>query len=819
MEGHFIPSGFSKINNSSEDALVAFDSLQGTRLAVSFLDDGIAKVTHKRLGETKPQFSSICSNELNESSFAVGPSSRFSFPRPDVQMTDRGFSASTKELTLNVKLTSEGDIALSWSSQSTPFLRDLDFRAYPMARRSAAHYICRNPTDLYFGMTERSSPLLLNGRRFRLEGRDSLGYDVERTDPLYKSVPFTITVDARTGFAFGLYYHSYASGVMDLGCEIDALVGPFRYVQLDSTDLEFYLFAGPTIEGVVEKFAKLTGMPSLPPKYSLGYLASAMGYAEAENAQEQIARFPELCRQHDIPCDLLHLSSGYTVDPTTGARNVFTWNSGRFPNARKLFSDLRKEGIRVAANIKPWLLKMHPNYDELAQARGFVWNPVTDSPSITRLWSAGEGATATGSYFDFLSPGGRTFWDKGITDLLNAGIEGIWIDNNEYSIEDDLHTFNPASGAVTVGAAGRGIQTLHMALVSRAAMLRKDPSKRPFLLTRAASACMHGICAQSWSGDNLTSWNSLRGSVAIGLNAGLSLWSNYGHDIGGFVGPVPEPELLARWVQLCCLQPRFCIHSWKVKENVITEPWMHLEVLSIIRSAIHFRYLMVPYLYQLLHEAHATGHPFFRPLIYHYPTEPALQTEHSSFLVGRDLLHAPILDQTRTARNVFLPLERGGWFDFWTGRHFSQSGAISVDVPMEQHGALFARGGSLIPMLTKVPKYIGHPDGENGERRILCFPFPVGQEELCESLFTEDDGESLALDERFVIRVWMRNKGEKQLEVGAEIVKGAKTWKLPVKTIWFVLPQGDQRKLVTSGGDNETRSLADGRMEVAIKIE
>jgi alpha-glucosidase len=114
-----------------------------------------------------------------------------------------------------------------------------------------------------------------------------------------------------------------------------------------------------------------------------------MGYAEADNAQELIEKFVDDCNYHNIPCDLLHLSSGYTVDAQTGDRNVFTWNHNRFPNPSKMFEKLRENGIKTVANVKPWLLTQHPNYKELADRKGFVCN--NTSPSITRLWSSSAG--------------------------------------------------------------------------------------------------------------------------------------------------------------------------------------------------------------------------------------------------------------------------------------------------------------------------------------------------------------------------------------------------------------------------------------------
>ena len=129
------------------------------------------------------------------------------------------------------------------------------------------------------------------------------------------------------------------------------------------------------------------------------------------------------------------------------------------------------------------------------------------------------------------------------------GIEGIWNDNNEFSIPDDLH----ALAKSRVGHLGRAYLTVEMASASYEAMTEhssfNDHRKVPFLITRAGAPGSHCFAAQTWSGDNYTSWHTLKHNIPMGLNAGLCLMSGYGHDIGGFAGPVPDAELLLRWIQ------------------------------------------------------------------------------------------------------------------------------------------------------------------------------------------------------------------------------------------------------------------------------
>jgi alpha-glucosidase len=223
-----------------------------------------------------------------------------------------------------------------------------------------------------------------------------------------------------------------------------------------------------------------------------------MGYAEAENAQELIEGFAEECKKNHIPCDLLHFSSGYTVDPFNGARNVFTWNNGRFPNPSKMFKKLRQAGIKTVANVKPWLLSRHPSYAKVAAERGFVWDDTI--PSTTRLWSAGAGSTATGSYIDFSSPAGRKFWKEGVKALLDVGVDGIWNDNNEFSLHDDEHTFDLNGKPLTVGQVGRAYQTVLMASASYEAMVESRPTSRPFLITRSCAPGGQKYASQTWSG-------------------------------------------------------------------------------------------------------------------------------------------------------------------------------------------------------------------------------------------------------------------------------------------------------------------------------
>ncbi|KAI8905929.1 glycosyl hydrolases family 31-domain-containing protein [Gorgonomyces haynaldii] len=699
--------------------------------------------------------------------------------KPTVQETEDGWTIATVVCELKISLDGFG-VQLFYKNQL--LFGDLLNRAYEYDTDHVHHYRQHNQDMIYLGLGERASPLQLNRRRFRMQCLDSMGYDPERTDPLYKHVPFHLVLNRETKDCIGLFYNTRADGIFDFGCEVDALWGDYTVVKTQSKVLDYYLFLGPSVQSVIQTFAHLTSLPAMVPKYSLGYLASAMGYAEAENAQELIEAFPQELIKHRIPCDLLHLSSGYTVDPQTGARNIFTWNHKRFPDPKRMFRTLKDNGVRTVANVKPWLLCKHPQYQRVQEMNGFVKNG--DRPSETRLWSAGPGASASGSYLDFTSHGGRLFWKQGIKDLLDVGIDGVWNDNNEMSIQDDDHTIDMSDNPQPIGLVGRPLLTLEMAKASHEAMIEHSPSTRPYLITRSSCVGAQAFACQTWSGDNRSTWQSLKHNIPMGLMAGLSLMPHYGHDVGGFYGPRPEPELFVRWVQNGIFHPRFCIHSWKTEG--ITTPWMYPEYVHIIRDAIQWRYKLIPYLYCLAFESASNGAPIIRPLLYDFQHDPQTFDKSFEFMLGPWLLVASVVEQA-SSRTLYLP-NGTKWFDFWQKKWYDGGKSVVVQVPLEQHGALFLKSGAILPINPKAQRSTLLDIDD--QRTVLLYP--DANTGVSSFTVTDDDGVSLN-SMKWQLEITMTWNTTTVTIVCDKLESG---YEPKYRNLVFILPDGDERLLV-----------------------
>ena len=793
-----VPNKFSLIDSAAHPLI--FLGERDERLQISVLNDDLIRVEHYPDG--KPR--------LNRTWTIVGKDgdvpregrrrddlSPFPLPRFQTAQAENLLRVKTRELQVEIAL---DDFAISWSdANGRAFAADLPHRTYTYDRASKSiyHYMKHRADEHYYGFGERSGELDKSGRRMRMLNLDALGYSACTSDPLYKHIPFYITFIPELQIAYGLFYDNLSTTTFEMGGEFDNYYPRYRYYQADDGDLDYYFIYGPSIEQVVEKFSALTGRMQLPPRWSLGYMGSTMTYTDAPDAQEQLKKFVELCNTHRIPCDLFHLSSGYTLDEN-GRRNVFTWNRNRVPDPKAMVENFSDAGIHLAPNIKPALLTTHPRYNEVAQFGGFVKSADNNAPQKSMFWGGDA------SYLDFTNPKTFDWWKRNVREqLLEYGITATWNDNNEFEIWDDDVRCDGFGESFNIGMA-RPLQTMLMVRASHEAQREFRPNERPFLLTRSACPGMQRY-TQTWSGDNATSWETLKYNIPMGLGLSLSGMPNTGHDVGGFTGYKPSPELFVRWVQNGIFHPRFTIHSWHLDETV-NEPWMYPEVLPIIRECIEFRYRLIPYLYSLFFEAAQTGHPIIRPLVYEFPNDERCRTESFDFMLGTNLLVASVFEEGARTRRVYLPAG-ADWYDFYTGTYYQGGQEIVVDAPLERI-PLFARAGGILPM-GKVMKHVG---AESDDVRQV-YVFPHANNGRGEFMLVEDDGVTMNYKNKEYTQVCLQITAESNsLELSAQ-VRGK--FALPYSHIEFILPREEMRSLQSH---NTSWKDANGQRHLQIEI-
>ncbi len=602
----------------------------------------------------------------------------FSQPPYELHTAEPGrLEVVTERLRLSIGLE---NLRCAWSVRGEdgawlPAFHDRRSQAYDFGwwgGGKVVHHIARERDEQVFGLGEKSGPLDHAGRRLRMKNADALGYDARTSDPLYKHMPFAITRRPETGLCFGLFYDTLSDCAFDLGCEHSNYHGYYRSFEADHGDLDLYVIAGPSLAEVTARFTWLTGRPAATPDWALGYSGSTMSYTDAPDAQAQMGVFLERLREHRLPCSSFHLSSGYTsIGPR---RYVFHWNREKFPDPRGFVDSYRAAGVELIGNIKPVLLRDHPQF-AAADQRGLLLRDADGRPSVEQFWDG------VGAHLDFTNPDTAEWWKENVTrQLLDYGIASTWNDNNEFEITSP-DAVAQGMGAPFPAREMKPLQTLLMMRASKEAQLAQAPDRTPFLVSRAGCAGMQRY-VQTWSGDNYTSWETLKWNIRMGLSLALCGVSNTGHDVGGFAGPPPDAELLLRWIGFGVFTPRFSIHSWNDGDQT-TEPWMYPETLDAVRALFALRERLRPAIAQALADYRERFIPAMRPIFHDFPDDPLCWEDTDDFLLGRDLLVAPVVQPDASRRRVRLPVG-ADWRCAWTDRLHAGGEVLEVEAPLDR---------------------------------------------------------------------------------------------------------------------------------------
>jgi alpha-glucosidase len=580
-----------------------------------------------------------------------------------------GWSLNTCELHLLV--TNDGCVRLA--NRFGRFLR----RELPPARLRGrwVHRAELMERERIFGLGERTAPLNLRGGKFRMWNRDPRGGYGPGQDPLYVSAPVYLGMHAEGSYL--VFYENPSEADFSFADKAEAsfATGALRY----------YLIPGPP-QRALERLSELTGRPSLPPLWALGYHQSRWSYRDEREVRDLVAGF----REHGLPLGVVHLDIHYM----DGYR-VFTVNQSRFPDLRKLTDDLAAERIRTVTIVDPgvktdrkWALYRQgiegKVFCSLPGGKGLFKGPVWPGRCV---------------FPDFTDPRARDWWAAQYGRVVEWGVAGVWHDMNEpavFALWGD-----PSFPRCTVHSLeGRGgdhveahnVYALLEAEAGRAGLKRARPGARPWILSRSGWVGSQRSCWH-WTGDCNADWWTLAQSVRIAIGMSLSGLPYVGPDIGGFAGH-PEAELYTRWFQAATFLPFFRTHCSAFVPR--REPWLFGEpTLAIVREFLKLRYRLLPYWYTLAWEASKTGRPLVRPMFWEAPGNEDLWGIDDQFMLGDALLVAPVMAAGVKDREVVLP--SGRWYDFWTGTPYDGPARIRMEAPLNRI-PLLVKGGTVLPL-------------------------------------------------------------------------------------------------------------------------
>ena len=563
------------------------------------------------------------------------------------------------------------------------------------------------PADLHlYGTGQRGIGIDLRGHSFGTYNTPSYGYSGP-LETMGLNIPFLAT---SSGYA--LYFESPIPATMDLG-EYDSSV--FTYDIYDG-ELSYFFMAGSDVPAQLERYTWLTGRQPLPPKWALGYIQSKYGYRNRADAEAMVATM----RSKGIPADAIVLDLFWF-----NQMGDLAWNQSAFPDPSTMIDNFLAHGFKTIVITEPYFTEYCVNYPLLTgSASDFVGQAPWGGPYyLGGWWSCGCNALL----FDMTNPDARTwFWERH-EEFMDEGVAGLWTDLGE----PENHPWEMEH----FGGHTRVVHNIYNLLWARTlyeGFAGYRPGERIVNLSRSGYAGIQRYGVFTWSGDVSRSFGGLAVQLPIMLNMALSGMSYHSSDLGGFTGWASD-ELYIRWMEFGALNPVMRAHG---VDNQATEPWGYgNQAEEIARDYISLRYRLLPYIYTLAHENYETGTPMVRPLFFHDPFDPALSDRDDAYLLGRDLLVAPVVEDGRRQKSIYLP--RGYWVDAWTDSLYEGGQTVTVDAPLDRL-PLFVRTGAILPM-QRVMDYVGAEPVDT----LFLQVYPSFSSALETFTLYEDDEESL----------------------------------------------------------------------------
>jgi alpha-D-xyloside xylohydrolase len=463
--------------------------------------------------------------------------------------------------------------------------------------------------------------------------------------------------------------------------------------------VSYFVITGGTTDELYAGYRRITGATPLPPKAAFGYIQSKARY----ETQQQVLDVANGYRSRGYPLDIMVVDWFYWT-----RMGQLDFDPAAFPDPQGMNRQLHEQGVHTLISVWPRFEKESRYFDLLA-SKGWLLRNKDGNP----VDGLAERSDRVGALIDSTNPKAREwYWDRIRDNIASRGFDWFWLDETEPDLVPDGYFFSLGSGDRYHNL----FPLVHTEGVAEGSR-RDRPQIRNLILARAAYLGSQRYGSLFWSSDINPTWEALRNQVPTGLNftaSGLAYWGN---DIGGWqslpqshtperpplldpsdardvVGHYDDyPELITRWYEYATFTPTMRAHGLRKA----TEVWSYgKQAEAVISKYLRLRYALIPYIYSLGKQTYDTGAPFMRALFMDFPDDPNVSNLGDEYMFGPALLVAPVTEQGRESRQVYLPAGRD-WYNYWTNERIKGGQTVTVAAPIGVI-PLFVAAGSIVPM-------------------------------------------------------------------------------------------------------------------------
>jgi len=497
-----------------------------------------------------------------------------------------------------------------------------------------------------FGCGESFAGLNKRGQKLVLWVDDANGVE---NQTMYKPIPFFMSSNG-----YGIFMHTSSPITADFGQNLLESAN----LMIGDDELDLFVFVGSPKE-ILDEYTTLTGKAPMPPLWSFGLWMSRITYFSQEEGYEVAAKL----RENKIPSDVIHFDTGWFENDW---QCDYEFAPSRFSNPQKMISDLKTDGFHISLWQIPYFTPKNKFFKEIID-------------NNLHVRDAKGNITSEDAVLDFSNPKTVKWYQDKLAGLLKMGVGAIKVDFGEAG---------PQHGLYASGSTGFYEHNLYPLRYNKTVNeITKNISGENIMWARSAWAGSQRYPLH-WGGDAANTDNAMLSTLRGGLSLGLSGFSFWSHDIGGFVLKSPE-DLYRRWLPFGMLTSHTRTHGTPPKE-----PWLISESFTnAFRQSTEMKYKLMPYIYAQSKECSEKGLPMMRALFVEFPEDPGAWMIEDEYMFGSDMLVAPLFKEGSTGRQIYLP--KGNWVDYQTGKEYGNGWheVAAGEIP----AIIMVRSGSMIP--------------------------------------------------------------------------------------------------------------------------